>query len=58
MVADELRRQADEFIDLAHLAAKIGRDGDRPEPRTRTVERRTLHASHPAGHHGSDDYTN
>jgi uncharacterized LabA/DUF88 family protein len=26
MVADELRRQADEFIDLASLANKIGRD--------------------------------
>jgi uncharacterized LabA/DUF88 family protein len=26
MVADDLRRQADEFIDLAHLAGKIGRD--------------------------------
>jgi len=26
MVADELRRQADEFIDLAQLAARIGRD--------------------------------
>ena len=26
MIADELRRQADEFIDLSHLAAKIGRD--------------------------------
>jgi hypothetical protein len=26
MVADELRRQADEFIDLAHLIPKIGRD--------------------------------
>ena len=32
MVADELRRQADEFIDLAHLIPKIGRDpADRPE---------------------------
>jgi uncharacterized LabA/DUF88 family protein len=31
MVADELRRQADEFIDLAHLIPKIGRDpGERP----------------------------
>ncbi|MGP9819974.1 LabA-like NYN domain-containing protein [Salinarimonas sp. NSM] len=31
MVADELRRQADEFIDLAHLLPKIGRDpADRP----------------------------
>src|ERR687894_1989276 len=26
MVADELRRQADEFLDLAHLIPKIGRD--------------------------------
>src|SRR3954453_5604617 len=26
MVADELRRQADEFMDLAHLIPKIGRD--------------------------------
>lgn len=32
MVADELRRQADEFIDLAHLIPKIGRDpAERPE---------------------------
>ena len=31
MVADELRRQADEFIDIAHLLPKIGRDpADRP----------------------------
>jgi uncharacterized LabA/DUF88 family protein len=26
MIADELRRQADEFIDLVHLASKIGRE--------------------------------
>jgi len=32
MVADELRRQADEFIDLAHLIQRIGRDpADRPQ---------------------------
>ena len=32
MVADELRRQADEFVDLVHLIPKIGRDpADRPE---------------------------
>jgi uncharacterized LabA/DUF88 family protein len=32
MVADELRRQADEFIDISHLAQKIGRDpSERPE---------------------------
>ena len=26
MIADELRRQADEFIDLAHLMPRVGRD--------------------------------
>jgi len=32
MVADELRRQADEFIDLAHLIPRIGRDpSERPQ---------------------------
>jgi uncharacterized LabA/DUF88 family protein len=31
MVADELRRQADEFMDLAQLIQRIGRDpGERP----------------------------
>jgi uncharacterized LabA/DUF88 family protein len=30
MVADELRRQADEFIDLADLAKTVGRDCSRP----------------------------
>ncbi len=29
MVADELRRQADQFIDLAHLQDEIGRDPGR-----------------------------
>jgi uncharacterized LabA/DUF88 family protein len=39
MVADDLRRQCDEFIDLAHLMPRIGRDpgdksdrGSRPAP--------------------------
>jgi len=41
MVADELRRQADEFIDLVHLAAKIGRDPvERGERSQRYQERR------------------
>jgi len=47
MVADELRRQADEFVDLIHLVGKIGRDpidrpAERPErpERPRFVERR------------------
>jgi uncharacterized LabA/DUF88 family protein len=31
MIADDLRRQADEFVDLAHLANRIGRDpSERP----------------------------
>ena len=35
MIADELRRQADVFIDLAELQSKIGRDpSERPAPRT------------------------
>jgi hypothetical protein len=36
MVADELRRQADQFVDILELQNKIGRDpGERParEPR-------------------------
>ena len=40
MVADELRRQADEFVDLANLMPRIGRDADRPE----RVERTTRYA--------------
>jgi uncharacterized LabA/DUF88 family protein len=47
MVADELRRQADEFIDLAHLATKIGRDpGERLERAQRTQERRAAAVEH------------
>ncbi|ACB96056.1 NYN domain-containing protein [Beijerinckia indica] len=46
MVADELRRQADEFIDLIHLASKIGREQnermDRGSPKV--AERRTAPA--------------
>jgi len=34
MIADDLRRQADAFIDLAELKSKIGRDlSERPTPR-------------------------
>jgi len=53
MVADELRRQADEFIDIAHLVNKIGREpsermvrppvpenGDRPPRTSGSLERR------------------
>jgi len=42
MVADELRRQADEFVDLVHLFPKIGRD---PAERTERAPR-------PAGEYG------
>ena len=37
MVADELRRQADQFIDLANLQNEIGRD---PSERAQRGERR------------------
>jgi uncharacterized LabA/DUF88 family protein len=37
MVADELRRQCDEFVDLLHLANKVGRD---PNERAPARERR------------------
>jgi uncharacterized LabA/DUF88 family protein len=44
MVADELRRQADEFIDIVALQGKVGRDpGERPvrEPREPREPRHT-----------------
>jgi uncharacterized LabA/DUF88 family protein len=45
MVADELRRQADEFIDLVHLSAKIGRDpNERAERAQKYQERRPTSA--------------
>jgi uncharacterized LabA/DUF88 family protein len=48
MVADELRRQADEFIDIVHLAARVGRDpGERVDRAQRFGERRA--ASSPTG---------
>ena len=41
MVADELRRQADEFVDITHLIPKIGRDpAERVERLQRYHERR------------------
>jgi uncharacterized LabA/DUF88 family protein len=48
MIADELRRQADEFIDLAHMAGKIGRDSG--ERQSRFAERRTAHQASPVHH--------
>ena len=41
MVADELRRQCDEFIDIAHLVSRIGRDPqERADRIQRSAERR------------------
>jgi uncharacterized LabA/DUF88 family protein len=41
MVADELRRQADEFVDLSQLGAKVGRDpSERLERARQAAERR------------------
>ncbi|MBI3275579.1 MAG: NYN domain-containing protein [Methylocystis sp.] len=51
MIADELRRQADEFVDLIHLVGKIGRDpGERAERMQRFQERRPMAPAAPAGH--------
>ena len=50
MVADELRRQADEFIDIAHLMPRIGRDpAERAERLQRSYERRMSGTPTPAG---------
>jgi len=46
MVADELRRQADQFVDIIELQSKIGRDPtDRPmrEPRDPREPREPKH---------------
>jgi uncharacterized LabA/DUF88 family protein len=47
MVADELRRQADEFIDLVSLSSKIGRDpGERGERAQKYQDRRPVSAGY------------
>ena len=46
MIADELRRQADQFLDLADLSAKIGRD---PAERVAREARRRRRDRHHAG---------
>jgi uncharacterized LabA/DUF88 family protein len=51
MVADELRRQADEFVDLVHLVNKIGRDpSDRTDRLQRFQERRPAGPVTPVPH--------
>jgi uncharacterized LabA/DUF88 family protein len=37
MIADELRRQADVFIDLVELQSKLGRDPSERPPTGRTT---------------------
>jgi hypothetical protein len=49
MVADELRRQADQFVDIIELQNKIGRDpAERParEPREMREPRQAREGSH------------
>jgi hypothetical protein len=48
MVADELRRQADEFIDLAQLAPRIGRDPSERAARVGEPRRPAANAAAPA----------
>jgi uncharacterized LabA/DUF88 family protein len=51
MVADELRRQADEFVDIVHLVPKIGRDpAERVERMQRFQDRRTTVPAHAPGY--------
>ena len=46
MVADELRRQADVFLDIVELQPKIGRDPSERVPREPREGREPRHASH------------
>jgi uncharacterized LabA/DUF88 family protein len=55
MVADELRRQADEFVDLAQLAGRIGRDP--AERLARAADRRQHPAYNPPTAAQQDDET-
>jgi len=48
MVADELRRQADEFIDLAQLAPRIGRDPSERAARGGEPRRQAAYTPAPA----------
>jgi hypothetical protein len=45
MIADELRRQADEFIDLVNLAGSIGRDPNERADRAQRFQDRPPPAS-------------
>ena len=52
MVADELRRQADQFVDIVELQSKIGRDpSERPLREPRETREAPAHAAIPAARH-------
>lgn len=57
MVADELRRQADQFVDLADLEASIAREGSRPAPARQSRSARPVAepVSFDDGDYGGDD---
>jgi hypothetical protein len=58
MLADELRRQADVFTDLAELQSKLGRDpSERPAPREREPRHHAAQPRQPraaSSHRGND----
>ncbi len=57
MVADELRRQADQFIDLADLEAEIARDGPRNAPMQRgSRQKSAAPIAEPVAFDDADDY--
>lgn len=57
MVADELRRQADEFIDIIHLQARIGRDpSERPAREVRHTPQFLQRDTHQRISAGGDDF--
>ena len=54
MIADELRRQADQFIDISDLEGQVGREGNaRPLRETRSAPRGPDAGGHD-GYHGGD----
>ena len=55
MVSDELRRQADQFIDLADLENMIGRDPSQRAPREPRGETRSYSSTRGAQHHTARD---
>jgi hypothetical protein len=56
MVADELRRQADQFIDIADLEKDICRDPSQRVPReARETRLAQFRAQREGAHHGHDD---